>query len=367
MSKKTSKMNAIILESSLNTGRIKFHVPFEAKEWRKQIKAMNTSFYHYPQKLWSIKNSKENYSAIKAVFDGNYFISESKKKKEIPRKRLSEKSLENLALYEQKIILKSYSMNTVRTYKGAFVNYLSFFESRCLSSITKEEIEGYIYKLKTKYNISDTKQNQIINAIKFYYEHILGLPKEYYEIQRPKKTKSLPNVLSASEIKRLINFPKNIKHKALLYTLYSAGLRLNEVITLRIEDIHSENGYIFIKGGKGKKDRKTVLSEKLLVLLRQYYVAHKPSYWLFEGQEGGQYSKTSVQKVFRKAVKGANINPWATPHTLRHSFATHLLQNGTNLRYVQSLLGHSSSKTTEIYTHVMDINNKLIVSPLDMM
>ncbi|MBN7817010.1 tyrosine-type recombinase/integrase [Algoriphagus pacificus] len=134
---------------------------------------------------------------------------------------------------------------------------------------------------------------------------------------------------------------------------------------LRVRDIHSDEGYIFIKGAKGKKDRKTVLSPVLLTLLRKYYLAYKPSYWLFEGQEGGQYSATSIQAVFRRAVEKSNSNPWATVHSLRHSFATHLLQKGTNLRYVQVLLGHESSKTTEIYTHVLSISNKNIQSPLD--
>lgn len=147
--------------------------------------------------------------------------------------------------------------------------------------------------------------------------------------------------------------------------IYSAGLRISEAIKLRVRDIHSDQGYIFIKGAKGKKDRKSVLSPVLLVLLRKYYRAYNPSYWLFEGQEGGQYSASSIQSVFRRAVEKSNSNPWATVHTLRHSFATHLLQKGTNLRYVQVLLGHESSKTTEVYTHVLSISNKNIQSPLD--
>ena len=199
----------------------------------------------------------------------------------------------------------------------------------------------------------------------YHYEQVLGKPREYYDIQRPKKSATLPNVLSGQEVKLLINAPSNIKHTAILYAIYSAGLRLNEVIKIRVEDIHSDDGYIFIKGAKGKKDRKTVLSKVLLDVLRKYYKKYRPAYWLFEGQDGGQYSSSSINKIFRRAVKQSNINPWATPHTLRHSFATHLLQQGTNLRYVQALLGHSSSKTTEIYTHVMNINNKTITSPLD--
>ena len=142
-------------------------------------------------------------------------------------------------------------------------------------------------------------------------------------------------------------------------------MRISEALNLRLVDINSDEGYIFIKSAKGKKDRKSVLSPILLGLLRSYYKEYKPSYWLFEGQDGGQYSAKSIQKILRKAVKDTNSNPWGTVHTLRHSFATHLLQEGMNLRYIQTLLGHSSSKTTEIYTRVVAINNKNIKSPLN--
>ena len=156
-----------------------------------------------------------------------------------------------------------------------------------------------------------------------------------------------------------------MKHKAILLLIYSTGLRLSEATNLRIKDIHSDEGYLFIKDSKGKRDRKTVLSPMVLEYLRTYYTSYKPSYWLFEGQSGGKYSDRSIQQVLRNAVEVSGVNPWGTVHTLRHSFATHLLLNGTNLRVIQTLLGHSSSKTTEIYTHVLAVNNKTVKSPLD--
>jgi len=204
-----------------------------------------------------------------------------------------------------------------------------------------------------------------INAIKAYYEHVLGLPRKYYEIQRPKRSNSLPNVLSREEVALLIRYIKNLKHRTIILTINSAGLRISEAIKLRDCDIHSDEGYLFIKGSKNKKDRKTVLSQVHLQELRKYYKAHRPSYWLFEGQEGGQYSTASIQAVFRGAVKASGINPWATVHTLRHSFATHLLQSGTNLTMIQVLLGHNSSTTTEIYSHILAVSNKKVQSPLD--
>jgi len=165
----------------------------------------------------------------------------------------------------------------------------------------------------------------------------------------------------------LINAPVNLKHRAILYTIYSGGLRVSEAINLRIIDIHSDDSYIFIKGGKGKRDRQTLLSNSLLKVLREYYKSHKPLYWLFEGQGGGRYTSKSIQNIFRRAQQKSKANPWSTPHTLRHSFATHLLENGENLRNIQALLGHSSSKTTEIYTHLVNISNNKIENPLDRM
>ncbi len=151
----------------------------------------------------------------------------------------------------------------------------------------------------------------------------------------------------------------------MLHCLYGAGLRVGELLRLRVKDIRSDDGYIFIKDSKGKKDRHTSRSEHLLILLRGYYRAYKPAYWLFEGQDGGQYTAKSVQAVYRKAVNETKSNAWSTPHTLRHSFATHLMERGVNIRYIQSALGHSSSKTTEIYTRVTAISDRTMRSPLD--
>lgn len=271
------------------------------------------------------------------------------------------------ALYdlEKTLTLKGYSQSTIKTYKNMLTVFFSKFMDFDLKQITKEQIEGFIYQLIKENNISETYQNQMINAVKSYYEHVLAMPREYYEIKRPKKSINIPNILTENEVLKIIQQPNNIKHKAILWTIYSGGLRISELVNLRITDIHSDNGYIFIKGAKGKKDRKTILSEHLLPLLRNYYKAYKPAYWLFEGQTGGKYSVASIRAVFRRAVKETNSNPWATVHTLRHSFATHCIQNNINLRHIQNMLGHNNPKTTEIYTKTIEINNKKIKSPLD--
>ena len=213
--------------------------------------------------------------------------------------------------------------------------------------------------------ISVSQQNQRINAIKFYYEKVLGRDKQYYDIHRPKKEQKLPKVLGKEEIKKILNCTENIKHKAILSLLYSAGLRRSELINLQLTDIDSSRMVILIHGGKGKKDRISLLSQKLLILLRDYYKKYKPGKNLFEGQNRAKYSPTSIGKILKRSAKKAGIQKKVTPHMLRHSFATHLLEQGTDLRFIQELLGHNSSKTTEIYTHVAVKNLVDIKNPID--
>lgn len=360
-------MTIIIYSPKPNAKRIKFFIPYKMLEERELVKKIELKCYHKEQELWSIPNTKENTNLLKTIFRGKYKVETENQAPAMPKYTLNNKSIEALVQLEKKLILKSYSKNTIDSYKSELSIFLKYFEKFNLKMITKDQIESYIHYMITKYKISESKQNLAINAIKFYYEQVLGQPREYYDIQRPKKANSLPNVLSEQEVLALINSPSNIKHKAILYTIYSGGLRISEAINLRIIDIHSDDSYIFIKGGKGKRDRQTLLSNNLLEVLCEYYKKHKPSYWLFEGQDGGKYSSKSIQNIFRKAQQKSKANPWSTPHTLRHSFATHLLENGENLRNIQALLGHSSSKTTEIYTHLVNISNNKIQNPLDKM
>ncbi len=358
-------MKAIILETPKKAARIKFYLPPGAMAWRKAVKKINSAWWHPDQKLWSVMNTVENVHRLQEIFGDDYDIREIERSTKIPHVDLGDSGLNAVAALERKLILKAYSLHTVKNYRHSFIDFLKFYKDEDVSTLTKADIEKYLYDRIKNHKISTSKQNIIINAIKFYYEQVLDRPREKYQITRPKTSKSLPNVLSVEEIQLLINSPKNMKHQLILYTIYSAGLRLSEVIDLRIEDIHLDEGYIFIKDAKGKKDRKTVLSNVLVEKITPYLAQYHPAYWLFEGSDGGQYSRSSIQAIFRRAVKSTGVNPWATPHTLRHSFATHLLQNGTNLRYIQSMLGHSSSKTTEIYTHVLNVNNRTILSPLD--
>lgn len=356
-----------IMETPAKAGRIKLYIPYPMQAEREAFKKLDSSFYHPVQKLWSLINTKENKLKLHSLFDGKYQVQAATLAVPKNNFKLSPKAEAALLANLKTLTLKGMSQHTINAYQSCLAPYFAHFEQHDFAEISKAQIEDYVYQqIKTR-RISEQKQNQIINAIKSYYEHTLGKDRTKYDIKRPKKAETLPNVLSEEEVMRLINQPKNLKHKTILYTIYSAGLRLSELLNLRTQDIRSDDGYINIKGAKGKKDRQTILSPALLDLLRSYYLAYKPSYWLFEGQHGGKYSASSVQNIFRKAVQETGCNAWATPHTLRHSFATHLMQAGTNLRYIQKALGHSSSKTTEIYTHVLNINNKSVESPLDIL
>ncbi|WP_378172665.1 site-specific tyrosine recombinase/integron integrase [Aquimarina sp. SS2-1] len=267
--------------------------------------------------------------------------------------------------YLQKLLLKRYSQNTVRSYVNAFEAFINYYKDIELLCIGEQEIRRYLKKL-----ISEKKSNSYINltinSIKFYYELVLNMPNRFYAIERPRKQQKLPVVLCKEEILSIINNTNNLKHKCIVSLLYSAGLRRAELLNLKISDIDSKRMVIRVVDAKGNKDRYTLLSVNLLKDLRNYFKQYQPKHYLFEGPKGNPYSASSVKAILEKAAKKSRITKRITPHTLRHSFATHLLENGTDLRYIQSLLGHSSSKTTEIYTHVATNTFRMIKNPLDL-
>lgn len=266
--------------------------------------------------------------------------------------------------YLQKLELKRYANNTVRTYVPMFEMFINHYKDRELHSITESDIRAFLQKLIQR-NVSNSYLNQMINAIKFYYEVVMGMPNRFYEIERPRKEFKLPQVISKEDILAIIANTNNIKHKCIVELLYGSGLRRNELLNLKITDVDSKRMLIRVEGGKGNKDRYTLLSQTALYDLRIYYKQWKPATYLFEGQSSEKYSGQSVLKIVKMAANKSGIRRAITPHTLRHSFATHLLESGADLRQIQVLLGHSSSKTTEIYTHVATNTFKTIKNPLD--
>jgi integrase/recombinase XerD len=258
-----------------------------------------------------------------------------------------------------------YSPHTIQTYTSLFEEFINYYHRFDITRIDEHQIIAFLRHLVTERKVSISYQNQSINAIKFYYERVLGSQRKIYLVDRPRTEKSLPIVLSQDEVQLILTAPTNLKHRAILTTIYSAGLRVSEAIALKKNDIDSKRMQIRVTQAKGKKDRYTLLSPKTLDLLRRYVLQYKPQEYLFEGPSNQPYSDRSIQSILKSALKTSAIEKRVTVHTLRHSFATHLLEAGTDLRYIQSLLGHESSRTTEIYTHITTKGFDQIKSPLD--
>lgn len=272
-----------------------------------------------------------------------------------------------LTAFVSTLQLKAYSPNTMRTYRSEFVQLLQYLgDSTPVDTLSPEHLRAYLLHCANDLKLSENTLHSKINAVKFYFEQVLGRAKMFVEIPRPKKKVILPNVLAIAQVERLFSQIENLKHKTMLYLAYSAGLRVSEVVNLKVKDIHSERMVINIKGAKGKKDRTVALSQGILELLRKYYVAYKPQDWLFEGQyPESPYSTRSLQQIFRRAKTAAGILQDVTFHSLRHSYATHLHEAGTDLKLIQELLGHNDIKTTLRYTHVSNRTLENIKSPFD--
>ena len=261
--------------------------------------------------------------------------------------------------------LKRYSKNTIESYQSHLRLVRSHFDNKSFKQISDKELFEFIYHLIHTKNISASYQRQIVGGLKLFYKEIYNrqIPFEYLKVERQEK--KLPVVLSKQEVRALINSISNLKHKAIMALLYGSGLRIGELLELKKTDIDSQRMVVHIRGAKGKKDRYSVLSENVLDLLRKYYKKYQPKEYLFEGQNGGKYSNESAGQVFKRALLKARINKKATLHTLRHSFATHLLEDGIGIAHIQKLLGHSNINTTLIYTQIAEDALFRIKSPLD--
>lgn len=276
-----------------------------------------------------------------------------------------EAELMNLRTMEQKLHLKGYSKSTAKTYMEQFKLFQRFYRPAMAGELSEVEIRNYILYLIEKRKLSKATQNQAINAIKFFYEKVLGQDRKVYQLERPMRDKVLPEILSEDEVLDIFSVDMNKKHRLMLMLIYSGGLRRSELLNLRKGDVDLKRGLMLVKGAKGRKDRQTVLAKSVRPLVEEYFKEWSPKYWFFEGLGHQQYSATSLQNIFRKAVAKAGIRKEVHLHTLRHSFATHLLESGTSTRYIQELLGHTSPKTTEIYTQVTRFALDKIKSPLD--
>ena len=335
------------------------------------IKKMPFASWDNKNKWWTVPFTDNLFTQIQEVTksEGLYFRYEEEKADTEKVARKTEYEVLNYRTCPENMILKlkelRYSERTIKAYKSLFEEFINHYPTIEIDKIDEPKIIAFCQYLVIDRKVSASTQNQAINAIKFYYEKVLGGQRKFYFLERPNKEKALPTVLSTEEITAVLKATVNLKHKAILMVIYSAGLRISELTNLKIKDIDSERKQIRVEQGKGKKDRYTLLSTKTLDLLRTYFKEYKPKEYLFEGQEGGAYTARSVQAFFQEICKKTGIKKKVSVHTLRHSFATHLLENGTDLRYIQVLLGHESTKTTEVYTHITTKGFDQIKSPLD--
>jgi len=359
--RKTKPLPQISIKKG-ETGEIRVSF-FYRPEIVQKIKTIKGHKWHPEEKYWSFPDTDGILEKILSPFSNEQVYID-------PALRVSSQSkvqglIEITEAVKKELKLRGYSLQTTKVYIHHIVRYTNYF-SEAPKQLNESHIREYLLFLIDKENVSRSYHNQAVSAIKFLYNNVLRMPKVVGNLPRPKKEKKLPVVMSREEVIRLFQVVTNIKHKAILMLAYSAGLRVSEVVKLKIQNIDGKRNMIYISGAKGQKDRYTVLSEVALEILREYWKIYHPKDWLFPGsREGRHISTRTVEKVLESARQKAAISKHITVHTLRHSFATHLLEGGTDLRYIQELLGHKSSKTTEIYTHVSEKEIGRIKSPLD--
>jgi site-specific recombinase XerD len=352
------------------------YIPHDKKGWVGQIREIPGRTWSPEAKCWRLPYVVETVKMIYRSF-GDHAVFSFRPSDPIPWEWADKPSptkkfqpllpahKECLIALEEQLMLERKSHSTIKSYKESLRRFLEHHRDTAPAAINETQIKNYLLFLAKEKGVTVSTQNKVISAIKAFFEKVLKQEKKTYYIPRPKKDKTLPSIFSEREVANLINAVDNTKHQYILMIIYSAGLRIGEAVNLKIRDLDLDRRRIFIHAGKGKKDRYTLLAQKAILHLQKYIKEYKPDDWLFEGQSGGQYSKSSIQKIFKKACRKAGIIKPVTVHSLRHSFATHLHDKGISLRHIQDLLGHESPKTTEIYTHLTTKGFDQLKSPLD--
>lgn len=366
-------MKNIFLDLTRHRGQtvvlIQFPIDNELGTAVRKIKNTRWSSTH---KGWYAPYSIQLLNEIKTIFDPICKIDAAVLKEKVTKynadpknNQLSAEAVSKIEKFKSWMRSKRYSESTIGTYTDSLRTFLKYYYDKPFNEITNDDVIVFNNNYILANNFSASFQNQVVNGIKLFFKTIENKLIDTEKIHRPKKAFRIPVVLSLTEVELMLNSLQNIKHQTMLAIIYSAGLRRSELLNLKIKDVDSKRMVITIKEAKGSRDRIVPLSETILALLRKYYLEYKPKEYLFEGQKGGKYTETSLEEVFHKAKKLAKINKSVSLHTLRHSYATHLLEGGTNLRFIQELLGHKSAKTTQIYTHVSNEGLSKIVSPIE--
>ena len=359
--------STIILEQKTHRKNNQLLIKFDYDETLiSLVRSVNGTSWSKSLKAWYLINTAENLAIILKLFEGITKIDLSGISKKVGFKRdltpEQKKILNNFYLFLKG---KRYSQSTIQTYTFFVADFINFHTKTPLEELTNRDVELFIETVFIERNYSVSSQRQFISALKIFTVFYPQIKINNLSLERPKKSRTLPSVLSQEEVLRIIQYTQNIKHRAILTLLYSCGLRIGELINLKLADFHVERKQLIVKKGKGRKDRYVSLADSFLPLLSNYYLSYKPTIYFVEGQNGGKYSAESIRSFLRKSCKKAGIRKLVTPHTLRHSYATHLLENGVDLRYIQTLLGHSKPETTMIYTHVQRKDLMEIQNPLD--
>ncbi len=287
-------------------------------------------------------------------------------KAEIVGRRLPYETVKKLEQFRDWMHHKRYSESTVKTYTETLSVIFRFLLPKNPDEMQGHDMVDFVNKYIIPNKYSYAFQNQAVNSAKLFFREIVKGKLDVESFKRPRSEHKLPNVLSKEEVKAILQAPVNVKHRCMLSLIYACGLRRSELLRLEPRHVDSKRHMLIILNSKGKKDRMVPISDRLIEMLREYYKTYRPEVFLFEGQyKGTQYSEQSLQSVLKQAVVRCRITKPVTLHWLRHSYATHLLESGTDLRYIQELLGHKSSKTTEIYTHVSEKSLQKIKSPFD--
>ena len=359
--------NIVLFEFKKNEKLIDtFKQQIQDFNWNQELQAWTTPYYPALKKeLFQLLRGKYwlDYSGMEMKTPINKVQIQTQNPVLSP---LTEEHKLHLKKFNQYLLSKRYSPSTIKTYKETVSTFLRFFSSKPISEISHNDLIVFNNQYIIQKNLSNSFQNQVVNAVKLFFQIVENKKIVVELLHRPRREKKLPNVLSKEEVKAILEAPKNSKHKAMLSLIYACGLRRGELLNLTLKDIQSDRNLLLIRQAKGKKDRVIPISSKLIEMLRTYYKIWKPKTWLFEGQvENTKYSEKSLENVLKQSLAKAKITKKVSLHWLRHSYATHLLESGTDLRYIQELLGHNSSRTTEIYTHVSTRNLQLIRSPFD--
>ncbi|WP_299336481.1 site-specific integrase [uncultured Psychroserpens sp.] len=331
------------------------------------LRQIPTARWYPPKRVWLVAYSKEHLNLVRGVLSKIAHLEDTDQLDAKPKRDLylREDQKKLLNAFYRYLQGKRYSKSTIRTYVFAIADFLSFYHDTELESLDNRAVELYIENVFIKRRYSVSTQRQFISALKLFTVFKPTTNIDDLALVRPSKSKRLPVVLSQEEVIDLIRSTRNLKHRAIIALLYSCGLRISELINLNLSDFDIDRRQLLIRDSKGRKDRYVSLAESFLPILSNYFSTYRPKRYFVEGMNGSRYSPGSVRQFLRRSSQLARINKVVTPHTLRHSYATHLLEQGVDLRHIQSLLGHARPETTMIYTHVTRKDLMQISSPLD--